>query len=566
MMFAKPISPDLTMKKKFRFLPALLLLAFTVAGAPFLDRAQAQCTAPPSGLVGWWQGEGNANDFTGTNNATLSPSGASYTAGRVGQGFRFDGTNGYVQIPDSNSLKPVNITCEAWIWLDPAINTVTNSRNEEIIFKKNTWNAYFEGYSLLKESLDNGNGTYTDRFEFTVSRNGNQVILHSQTIAQRGIWYHVAGTYDGNTSRLFVNGVGEASAVAGFALDYDTTPVFIGTSGTFAPYLSMFAGIIDEPTIYSRALGTNELLAIYNAGVAGKCTSPAVAVSNGVPAIASFAPLSATNGALVTISGTNFSGIAASNLVRFGAVRANVLAATANTLLVAVPSGATLGSITVTVGGLTAASGKYFQPTFLGNGANISAASFAPSFSIGSVNGPLSPVIADVDGDGKPDLAWVHYYDNTLSVARNISTNGALLGAASFAPAVALALPTNGIVGSAYRLVAADLDGDGRPDLMVCEIGGNRVSIFHNVATPGVLTTNSFEKPFALISGNDCRMAAAVDVDGDGRVEVVALNYGDQNISLFRNIGTNGVLANSSFAAPVKLAAPGGPYDVVVDR
>jgi hypothetical protein len=54
------------------------------------------CDPPPSGLVSWWKGEGNATDSVGTNNGALSPSGASYAPGLVGQAFRFDGTNGYV--------------------------------------------------------------------------------------------------------------------------------------------------------------------------------------------------------------------------------------------------------------------------------------------------------------------------------------------------------------------------------------------------------------------------------------------------------------------------------------
>ncbi|HEV2434713.1 MAG TPA: hypothetical protein VG077_01825, partial [Verrucomicrobiae bacterium] len=53
--------------------------------------------------------------------------------------------------------------------------------------------------------------------------------------------------------------------------DYDTTPVFIGTSGTWPPYLSMFGGIIDEVSIYNRALSSNEIAAIYHAGTGGKC-------------------------------------------------------------------------------------------------------------------------------------------------------------------------------------------------------------------------------------------------------------------------------------------------------
>ena len=237
------------------------------------------CMPAPSGLVGWWQGEGNANDSAGTNNGALSASGATYASGKVGQAFRFDGTNGFVQIPDADALKPTNITVEAWVWLDPSLPS--GRGGEQIVFKKNTMSAWFEGYSLIKTTIDNGDGTFTDRFQFCVSRNGNQVAINSQTIAQRGVWYHVAATYDGNQSILYINGVAEAAATPGFALDYDVTPVFIGTSGTWPPYLGMFGGIIDEASIYNRALSTNEIQAIYNAGSAGKCvsTAPSVAVT-----------------------------------------------------------------------------------------------------------------------------------------------------------------------------------------------------------------------------------------------------------------------------------------------
>src|SRR5579859_5627959 len=235
------------------------------------------CVPPPPGLVGWWPGEGNADDVIGGDNGTLE-GGATFAPGKVGQGFRFDGTNGYVQIPDSAALKPTNVTVEAWVWLDPSLPS--GRGGEQIVFKKNTWSAWFEGYSLLKETIDNGDGTFSDRFQFCISRYGDQVIINSQTIAQRGVWYHVAATYDGNRSVLYVNGVAEASATAGFALDYDTTPVFIGTSGTWPPYLSMFGGIIDEVSIYNRALSANEIAAIYNAGSGGKCppapTPPAI--------------------------------------------------------------------------------------------------------------------------------------------------------------------------------------------------------------------------------------------------------------------------------------------------
>lgn len=251
------------------------LAVFTLLAFSLCSHAPAQaadCDPPPSGMVGWWKGEDNANDSISTNNGALSPTGAGYAPGMIGQAFRFDGTNGYVQIPDSDALKPTNVTIEAWVWLDPDLPS--NNGGEQIVFKKNTWSAWFEGYSLSKQTIDNGDGTYSDRFHFVVSRDGDQVIIDSQTIAQRGVWYHVAATYDGNQSMLYVNGVAEASATPGFALDYGTDPLFIGTTGTWAPYLNMFAGIIDEVSIYNRALASNEIAAIYTAGSAGKCYGP----------------------------------------------------------------------------------------------------------------------------------------------------------------------------------------------------------------------------------------------------------------------------------------------------
>lgn len=215
----------------------------------------------PLGLVASWPADGNAKAMGGKHNGILSASGVTFAPGKVGMGFQFDGTSGYVKIPDSPALNPAKVTVEAWVWLDP--NAPPDHGGEAIIFKKNTWSAFFEGYSLGKDHVDNGNGTYTDRFAFVISNHGNQVILHSTTVAERGVWYFVAGTYDGNKSTLWVNGVAEASATPGFALDYDKTPVYIGTTRTWAPYLNMFAGIIDEPSIYNRALSAPEIRAIY---------------------------------------------------------------------------------------------------------------------------------------------------------------------------------------------------------------------------------------------------------------------------------------------------------------
>src|SRR5882724_10819515 len=71
-----------------------LLLVFALVG-----RTAAQTCAPPlSGLAGWWPGDGNADDLQGASNGTLL-NGATFTTGKVGQAFSFDGVDDDVSLP-----------------------------------------------------------------------------------------------------------------------------------------------------------------------------------------------------------------------------------------------------------------------------------------------------------------------------------------------------------------------------------------------------------------------------------------------------------------------------------
>jgi len=488
------------------------------------------CTTPPSGIVAWWPGENNAVDTIGGYNGILSPSGVTFTTGKVGKAFRLDGTNGYVQIPDASALKPANVTLEAWIWLDPNTTPPPSDPSEAIIFKRNTMTYFFEGYNLAKEHVDNGNGTFTDRISFVVARGGNQVVTRSTTAVQRGVWYHVAGTYDGNKATVWVNGVAETSSNPGFALDFDTLPVFIGTTGEPSPYKSMFAGIIDEPTIYNRTLTTNEMVAIYNAGSAGKCTP--VPVASGIPAIYDFTPKSAYDGTSITLFGTNFSSIPASNIVYFGAVRANVSAASLTSLTVTAPVGATYAPITVTVGGLTAWANAQFMPTF--DGGTNSATSLAARIDLPAGDGPGQALFADVDGDGKADLL-VNSGQHFISIYRNISTNG-ILAAGSFASRVDVPMP-----GNIQNAALADLDGDGKLDLAALDRDAGQVHLLKNVATPGIIGTNAFVFAVNLTTGNDPRGIVVRDQDGDGLPDIAVANWADASVSIYHHSSATGI-------------------------
>jgi hypothetical protein len=66
------------------------------------------CVPPPSGMVAWWRGEGNALDSFGTNNGTLHNGVGFEFGGGVGWAFSFNGTNSYVEVPDSPALRVTN--------------------------------------------------------------------------------------------------------------------------------------------------------------------------------------------------------------------------------------------------------------------------------------------------------------------------------------------------------------------------------------------------------------------------------------------------------------------------
>lgn len=236
-----------------------------------------ECVTPPSGLVSWWSGEDNANDIQNNNHGTLQ-NGATFATGKIGQAFSFDGVDDFVVIPHSMSLNPTNaLSLEAWIY----INQYTFI--PAIVSKGNVGN-YFESYSLAIS--DDG------RLLFVLNRNGTSSgrSFVMGPIVSLNTWSHVASTYDGATMRVYLNGseVGSVNHVGGIFVT--PHPVVIGKNdrepnplGYPTSYLS---GLIDDVSIYNRALSASEIQSIYNAGGVGKCTEctpPEVSITGDDP-------------------------------------------------------------------------------------------------------------------------------------------------------------------------------------------------------------------------------------------------------------------------------------------
>lgn len=156
-----------------------------------------------------------------------------------------------------------------------------------------------------------------------------------------------------------------------------------------------------------------------------------------------------------------------------------------------------------------------------------------------AVTGGLrSPVLADLDQDGRADLVVA---DGANSRVLVLLGNGA----GGFGPPAALATPS-----ATYAVRVVDLDGDGRPDLAAANNGAGSLSIFRG--TGG----GSFAPRLDYPSGNAPWDLATDDLDGDGRADIVVANDFGQTLSIFHGNGD---------ATLTRLAdVPAGPYPIAV--
>ena len=215
------------------------------------------------GPVAHWkmdEGSGStAYDSTENNNdgtlygemATSTTHG--WTTGKHGSALSFDGTDDYVIRADQGSSDPLRVsgdlTIEAWIKPNDVVNIL------KIVEKYQTEG----GYSLMIHS--------TSKFRFDYS-NGSQTSLYSALTPSVGTWYHVVGTYDGATMKLYINGLLDNSvAETGYA---NSSQVFTIGSQNDPPYGQNFNGIIDDVRIYNYARTPDEIRLDYNAGFAAR--------------------------------------------------------------------------------------------------------------------------------------------------------------------------------------------------------------------------------------------------------------------------------------------------------
>ncbi|UCH66204.1 MAG: LamG domain-containing protein, partial [Ignavibacterium sp.] len=213
-----------------------------------LSLSNIQKLAEPSQrheLVGHWAMEDNGGatliDSSSSKNNALIIEGPSWVEGKRGLALNLNGTIDYCKVFNDPALNiSENITVAAWI-------KPSKYGTQRIIRKVDDTNE--SGYSLFL-GLDS---TISIRFNNSNSYRVSSITKYPGT---GDTWMHVAATYDGETIRIYVNGVEDNSLTEDFTIGITNNDLTIGASDDEDNY---FGGSLDDLRIYNYALSSTDI-------------------------------------------------------------------------------------------------------------------------------------------------------------------------------------------------------------------------------------------------------------------------------------------------------------------
>ncbi|HSR39979.1 MAG TPA: FG-GAP-like repeat-containing protein [Phnomibacter sp.] len=223
------------------------------------------------------------------------------------------------------------------------------------------------------------------------------------------------------------------------------------------------------------------------------------------PIIQSFSPLTGPVGTSITIQGSGFSAIPSQNRVMIGGIVTPVIAASSNSLTVQAPTGADWRNITVSIDGLIGYSKQPFIVTYPADYSSLDRSQFDPDLDLPVKGVTGCETTGDLDGDGKPELVMGLPNRGGLLINRNTSVPGAIQ-------------LSDTLFYTTYpgisNVICADLNGDGWLDLAGSHESQRRIMILINKGNGNI----DFEPAIAISTSDKPRFLAAGDLNQDGRV------------------------------------------------
>jgi len=213
-------------------------------------------------MVGWWPGDSAATDLVAGRDGVLTD--VDVVTGLVGEAFDLNGSSSYVSIPDSPrwTLGSQPFTIELWVNFRSYPARAPLVDHNEGPGTLNKWVFWYDSWGHRPPE--------GPALRFHV--NGPEVgVLDTVRWPWTGgapqRWYHLALTRDGSSYSLYVDGEWKVTETDEHVIPDAAIPLSLGQS----EHQYFFDGLIDEVTIYRRALSDSEVAAIHAAGSSGKC-------------------------------------------------------------------------------------------------------------------------------------------------------------------------------------------------------------------------------------------------------------------------------------------------------
>ena len=226
---------------------------------------QQPCVSLPAGALAWWPAENSGFDLAGGNNLAFT-NGVSFAVGHVGRAFSFSGNHDSA-FSTSPSLTNAADSFTMEFWAYPTASHADTSESAS-----GTQGAGGQRYAIFPEwggSENAGAGVSVGIEGVSVFEHGESylpsLLVYNTPISG---WTHIAVVYLNKTPTLYING-----AWVRTGLTSQRAHVFpsknLSDTGDYGPY----AGLLDDVAIFNRALSSNEVVAIYQAGGSGFCNT-----------------------------------------------------------------------------------------------------------------------------------------------------------------------------------------------------------------------------------------------------------------------------------------------------
>lgn len=168
--------------------------------------------------------------------------GATWTSGRMAGGVQFDGVDDYISVPNATAFQVTRaLTITGWM-------------------RATSWDTGIEVAPVLRKGDANPNNwqlcVFNGYLNLVLDADDASAVINSTTTLPVNQWVFLAGTWDGSTARLYINGVLNRTATRTGTIGTDSRALYMG--GRIGS-TDVMNGRLDEVRFYNRALTAAEI-------------------------------------------------------------------------------------------------------------------------------------------------------------------------------------------------------------------------------------------------------------------------------------------------------------------